>query len=52
MQRSIATVSLSGTLPEKLEAIAAASGATIVVVVIAVIILDLCIGLDLLSERK
>jgi len=32
--------------------IAAASGATIVVVVIAVIILDLCIGLDLLSERK
>ncbi|MNI38632.1 Inner membrane ABC transporter permease protein YdcV [compost metagenome] len=32
--------------------IAAASGATILVVVVAVIILDLCIGLDLLSERK
>lgn len=32
--------------------IAAASGATIIVVVLAVIILDLCIGLDLLSERK
>jgi putative spermidine/putrescine transport system permease protein len=31
---------------------AAASGATILVVVVAVIILDLCIGLDLLSERK
>lgn len=32
--------------------IAAASGATILVVVVAVIVLDLCIGLDLLSERK
>ncbi|VVP52783.1 hypothetical protein PS898_05430 [Pseudomonas fluorescens] len=32
--------------------IAAASGATIIVVVFAVIVLDLCIGLDLLSERK
>lgn len=32
--------------------IAAASGATILVVVVAVIALDLCIGLDLLSERK